>query len=213
MYLVDCKRVLDKRVKLLNDFFSSDVITSRGKRRIYKNTVCEGVISSLWQSWCHFCRSVVIDSTIGTTTSNGHITTSPFSHLNERQLITLSLKLCRQEKIPAQIAMANGWVDLAWGDAEKINKIIAGIGMSNKEILLSSFGAVNHLKSLQKSRNACSHISSYTIENLKNIRVYYNDNSLMHPADVMFWVVPETGEFLWKAWIEEIDLISSIIIC
>jgi len=212
VHLINCKRVLDKRIERLDALVFRELMATKKSKRIKHISICEGVVSSLWQTWCHFCRSVVVHSTLGAFTSSGRVVCSNYAHLDERQIITLAIKLSRSERIPSYIPMANGWVDLAWGDTEKLNKIITGIDMSNKEILLSAFGSVKHLQSLQKSRNACSHISKYTIEQLKDMRVFYNNNSLMHPVDVMFWTVPETGRFLWKSWLDEMDLISSIII-
>lgn len=212
VHLIECKKSLDRRVKMLDEHFNRDVL-DRGSRRImHRGTIGEGIVSSLWQSWCYFCRGVVLNSAVGAVTSNGEVVSSPYSHLNERQLITLSLKFCRQEKIPSIIKMANGWVDLAWGDVGKLSLIISGMNVTNKNNLLSSFGAVNHLKTLQKSRNACAHICHYTIEQIKNDRVFYNDNFFIHPSEIMFWTDPASGRFLWKEWVDEIDVISSLAI-
>jgi len=197
---------------MLDEHFNRDIINRVSRRRLHRNTIGEGIISSLWQSWCYFCRSVIINSTSGTITNSGVDVSSPFTYLNERQIITLSLKFCRGERIPQNINMANGWVDLAWGDIEKLHLIISGINMSNKDNLLSSFSMMNHLKVLQKSRNACAHICAHTIEQIKNVRVFYNDNFFMHPSEVMLWTVPINGEFLWKAWVAEMDLISSLVV-
>ncbi|WP_227518007.1 hypothetical protein, partial [Klebsiella variicola] len=32
-----------------------------------------------------------------------------------------------------------------------------------------------------------------------------------HPSDTMFWIDPQTNDYLWKSWIEEIELISEAI--
>lgn len=212
VHLIECKKALDKRVKMLDEHFHRDVLDRGSRRILHRCTIGEGIVSSLWQSWCYFCRSIVLSSAAGTMTKGGGVVSSPYAHLNERQLITLSLKFCRGERIPPSIQMANGWVDLAWGDVEKLNLIINGMSTSNKDNLLSSFGAANHLKVLQKSRNACAHICTYTIEQIKNMRVFYNDNFFIHPSEIMFWTDPVSGRFLWKEWINEIDLISSLVI-
>ena len=210
--LLKCKNDLDIRIKRLNYLFDREILPNKNKKRVYKNAICEGAISSLWQTWCFFCRSVVVNSIKGFTDDSGIQVTSPYSNLNEGQIISLSLKFCRGEKIPANITSANGWVDLAWGDPMKLNKIINGAGMTNKENLLSSFGAINHLRSLQVSRNACSHISKYTINQMSDLKVFYNGNYTMHPCDVMFWIDPDTEQYLWKSWIDEMDIISSLAI-
>lgn len=197
---------------MLDEHFNRDVLNRGGRRILHRGTIGEGIISSLWQSWCYFCRSIVLGSAAGAVTKNGEVISSPYSHLNERQLITLALKFCRRERIPSVIQMANGWVDLAWGDVSKLNLIISGMEMSNRDNLLSSFGVATHLKTLQMSRNACAHICHYTIEQIKNARVFYNDNFFIHPSEIMFWTDPISGRFLWKEWINEIDLISSLVV-
>lgn len=210
--LSNCKSELDSRIKRLNYLFDKEILPGKNKKRVYKNAICEGAISSLWQVWCFFCRSIVVNSIKGVVDGNGVQITSPYSYLNEAQIVSLSLKFCRGEKIPANITSANGWVDLAWGDPIKLNKIINGSGVTNKENLLSSFGAINHIRSLQVSRNACSHISKYTISQMSDLKVSYDGNYTMHPCDVMFWIDPDTQSYLWESWINEMDIISSLAI-
>lgn len=200
------------RLKRLNANFSKEIISELSKRRSHRSSICEGAISSLWQTWCYFCRKVVLHSAKGTLTINGELTTSPYIHLEERQLITLAIKFSRGERIPNVIPLANGWVDIAWGDLDKLNKVILGLEMSNQQQLLSSFGSQKHIGSLHKSRNACSHISEFTIQQLKNMRVYYDETFFMHPSDIMFWVEPVSGKYLWNVWLDEMDILSSLVI-
>ncbi len=99
-----------------------------------------------------------------------------------------------------------------WGDPAKINLIINGLGCSNKTTLLTAFGSVQNIKDLHMCRNACAHLTADVIHNVNAAKVRYIDTKMEHPSDVMFWVNPATNDYLWRSWVEEMSIISSLAI-
>lgn len=208
MCLHNCKKKLDIRLKTIDSCFDRMLRSSaiNRKRNISKIVHNDGLVSYLWQSWSYFCKDIIISSVKGSITEGGLPTTSEYSQLDIRQIITLAKLFAQGKPCPEQIKLSNEWSDAVWGDLNKINLIISGLTISNGETLLSAFGTMQEIKSLQVCRNACAHINPYTINKVKELRFNYSETKIKHPADMMFWVSPATGEYLWKCWIEEISL-------
>jgi hypothetical protein len=64
------------------------------------------------------------------------------------------------------------------------------------------------ISDLQKCRNACAHLNLESLALVTNVRVRYDDTSLRHPSEMMFWSDPDTKDFAWKSWIDEMMLIA-----
>jgi hypothetical protein len=62
-------------------------------RRVDRHALQEGIISILWQSWCWFCREVVIASARGAVTSSGLVTTSPYAAMTKPELVYIAKQL------------------------------------------------------------------------------------------------------------------------
>jgi hypothetical protein len=212
MYLVEHKNILDNRLKMVDACFDREVLSTSKKKLLNKHSFNEGIISYLWQSWCYFCKSVIITSVTNGVTINGAATTSAYSTLDPKQLITLARLFGNGKPCPTNISFASDWTDITWGDASKINGIISGFLPTNASNLLSSFGLLNQIKLLQKCRNACAHITSYTIGEVQGARVLYSNNYIKHPSDIIYWVNPATNDFVWKSWIDEMDIVSALAI-
>ncbi|PXV97552.1 hypothetical protein [Pantoea ananatis] len=212
MFLIEHKQALDNRLKIIDSCFDKEILSSSRKKLVNKHTLNEGMISYLWQTWCFFCKSVILTSVTNGVTKNGLSTTSIYASLDRKQLITLARCFGNGKPCPSVVAFANDWMDVTWGDASKLNGIVSGFSPTNATSLISSFGLLNQISLLQRCRNACAHINNYTINEVKSAKVLYSDNDMKHPSDIMYWVNPSTKDFVWKSWIDEIDIVSSLAI-
>jgi len=214
MCLHNSKKKLDARLRIIDSCFDRMLRSTKkyNGRNISKMVHNDGLVSYLWQSWSYFCKDVIISSVKGSTTEGGSHTSSEYSHLDIRQIITLAKLFAQGKPCPEQIKYSNEWSVAVWGDLSKINLIISGLTISNSDTLLSAFGTMQEIKSLQICRNACAHINPYTIGKVKELRFNYSETIIKHPADMMFWINPSTGEYLWKCWIEEISLAAEFAI-
>jgi hypothetical protein len=95
---------------------------------------------------------------------------------------------------------------------KKINRIVDGIGSSNRSQLASAFGVGLAVLDLQLCRNASAHINSETKAEVSAARVRYSESAFKHPSDAIFWIDPSTNDYLWKTWIDEIEIMSEFAI-
>lgn len=182
------------------------LVTPLVSSRIDTFAIQEGYVSSLWQAWCAFCRHLAIFSAQGAITKAQATTTSPFAALGEMEVAFVAKKLAKNQPIGNVRALAGSHDEPTWGDLTKINSIFAGLGTSNSATLLTGFSACLRLQDLQLCRNASAHISRSTLYDVRAAKVRYLQTELRHPSDMMFWVDPQTNDFLWKSWIEEMEL-------
>lgn len=156
-----------------------------------------------------YCRTIIFGSLTDGLTVNGNRVSSTYSNLTDRELVFLAQKASQGSNLATiTVRSAPPHIEMTWGDAIKLNPVITAFSPSNAAVLLSGLGTVSFLLDLQKFRNANAHITSFTIGEVKNAQVRYTHTKFRHPSDTMFWIDPQTNDYLWKSWIEEIELIS-----
>lgn len=201
---------LKARLAVLDSAFERSILTDSLGRYADKYALQEGLMSALWQSWCIYCRTILFGSITDGLTVNGNKVSSAFSHLSDRELVFLSQKAssgCNINRISVRTAPPH--IELTWGDVIKLNPVITAFNPSNSANLLTGLGAVTLLLDLQKFRNANAHITNFTVNEIKSAQVRYTHTKFRHPSDTMFWIDPQTRDYLWKSWIDEIDLIAN----
>ena len=165
----------------------------------------EGLISILWQIWNYFCKRVIVESSLGSITTSGSVSTSQFSHLSEDRLLYVCRHAARNGGNLRRIGVLRGsFEEPTWGDAVKIDRMVNYLNPSNKQNLLSGFGLRTLSMDLQKVRNACAHISHDNIEEIKNLQLTYASRQFNHPSDALLWIEPITGHEAWKVWVDEL---------
>jgi hypothetical protein len=197
---------LYRRLVALDSGFDRHVVNPVTSRLTDKFALQEGYVSALWQAWCHFCRELIIHSAQGAITNNGIITTSPHSALSEMQIAYVAKQLSEGRSIANAKPLTGSHQEHTWGDVTKANKVASSIGCSNSGEILNGLSACLRVRDLQLCRNASAHISHSTIVGINAAKVRYQHNSFKHPSDMMFWVDPNTSDFLWKSWVDEINL-------
>jgi len=146
------------RLKQLDAVFERHVISPISPYRFDQYAFQEGLISCLWQSWCGFCRSTMIESAIGTTNAAGATITSPYVGRSEMEIAFISKRLAYNHTFSSIATLAGNHLEPTWGDLSKINLIATGLNTTNKATLLSAFGMGLSVKDLQICRNANSHV-------------------------------------------------------
>lgn len=197
-----------QRLKIADGAFERHVVDTPLTYRFDCYAFQEGLLSNLWQSWNLFCRDILIASAQGANTLAGVPTASPYTGRPEAEISYVSTKLSKNQSIGRIQPLAGRHLEPTWGDAVKLNRISVGIDASNSGSLASAFSGVKLISDLQKCRNACAHLNSETVALVVGTRVRYDDTSFRHPSQMMFWSDPVTRDFAWKAWIDEMVLVS-----
>lgn len=196
------------RIRYLDSALTRHTISPSVMRRIDKSALQEGYVSAMWQSWCAFCRKLFIESAKGAITANGIATTSPYSANAEPEIAYVALQSSLNNGLTRVKSLSGTHLEPTWGDPRKAQLIASGLNVSNSSTISSALAAAIQLNDLQLCRNACAHISSSQISALRASKVRFDETRMLHPSDMAFWIVPSTQDFLWRSWIDEIDVIS-----
>ncbi|MEQ3679888.1 hypothetical protein [Pseudophaeobacter sp.] len=203
---------LQRRLLVLDRGFDRHLIDPVAVQRVDKYALQEGYVSALWQAWCSFCRELLIHSTQGAITASGVNATSPHSACGEMEIAYVAKRLSNRLSVNAIRPLVGGHQEHTWGDLSKLNLVASGIGCSNASSILSGLSACLRIEDLQLCRNASAHISKSTIQSVRASKVRYQNTSFRHPSDMMSWVDPVSSDFLWKSWMEEIELAADLAI-
>ena len=205
---------LRRRLRTLDSGFERQLLDPVAKRRIDKFAIQEGHISALWQAWCVFCRELLIYSVQGATTTSGTITTSPHTALDEMEIAFVAKQLSHRRPRPVnQIRpLTHNRNEHTWGDLGSMHRVVSRIGCSNMNSIRVALSVCSRVKDLQLCRNASAHINKSSLQDVRGSMVRYLDTKLRHPSDMMYWVDPDNNDFLWKSWIEELEIAAEFAI-
>ena len=117
-------------------------------------------------------------------------------------------QLARNQPIGSIRPLAANRLEPTWGDLNLINRIVQGLAPSNIGNLLGAFGTSARIQDLQLCRNACAHLTAEMIQKVLAARVRYNSTGVSHPSTLMLWVDPNTNDFVWISWLDEMRLVA-----
>lgn len=199
------------RLNTLDKAFERHIVTPSVTKSIDRFALQEGLLSSLWQAWCEFCRDTVMGAVQGATTTTGvAVSSQTYSGRTEAEIAYAAKRLAQNQGVGTIRPIAGRYSEPTWGDVGKLNLIVSGLAPSNQQTLLSGFGGVASIKDLQTCRNASAHINGETVADVRAARVRYQHTAFKHPSDAMRWTVPATNDYLWRTWVDEMDLISDL---
>lgn len=163
----------------------------------------EGILSHVWQGWCRFCRSLVIESCTGTIDLSGNICPQLPGALSEQHVSAAAIRI-KQRRTPiwgSQNAILRH--EPTWGDVDVLTDIIRGTALSNSGALLGMCTMASpSAKILQGARNAAAHHNSQTVSDLYRISGTFTTFPISHPCQALFWVENSSGKHLLPAAIE-----------
>lgn len=200
---------LRRRLHRLDAAFDRELY-GQHKRRLDRSAYQEGLVSVLWQSWSGFCREVLISSATAAQSANGTAVTSPYAGHGEMEIAYVAKLLSQGHAVRAVRALAGAHQEPTWGDVAKANLIAAGLGTTNQSQLVSAFGSASSISDLQLCRNASAHVNGQNIAAINAAKVRYSRTRFFHPSDLIYWVDPQTNSFVWKTWIDEIEVTADL---
>lgn len=202
--LASCQTKVEQRVFTLQSAYARLAVSRKSMRRSDRFAIQEGLMSSLWQTWSYACRTIVLESARGTVAASGGAITSPYSRNSVEEIAFVAMKAARDQPIRSIRPIAGQHNEPTWGDYRKLNKIILAIRPTNSRQLVTALGAPTLLPDLQTIRNACAHIGTETIADVRRVRISYDQTSFIHPSDAAFWIDKDTNNYLFLSWSLEI---------
>jgi hypothetical protein len=175
---------------------SKAAISSSRDFSLSEECYLEGVLSRVWQAWCAFCRSCVIESCLGTTTSTGTVITPHALALSDAH-VSGAAKRAREGSLcwgPTNSILRN---EPTWGDVDVLVKILPRLAPGNSPQLLASFSAGSQgAKALKTIRNAAAHDNHQTRAEVMGMRSAFVVFPINHPIQALFWQQPSSSDFL-----------------
>lgn len=193
---------------VLNFSVSADLGRTGEKEWMY----LEGLASSLWQVWGHFCRDVVMFSATGCSTASGNVLNPSVTPANWERVSYIAMQL-KGRGNPIVSGKTNSTLrfEPTWGDVGVLATVIPATNPFNKNQLLSAFGLGVQIGHLQKVRNATAHRNRETMRNVLNLVHLYNlSRPPRHPIEALYWVDVATGDYAINAWADEMRKIASV---
>ena len=146
------------RLGKMDSIFDQLVATPNYYPRLTRYAIQEGIISSAWQSWCSFCKYVIIESVKGAQTKSGVLTTSAYSVYSNSEIAYIAKRII-EKKSPVPVNSLAEHLEPTWGRADTIIKLSDEFNTSNKTQLNAAFLGIVTIKDLHICRNANAHIA------------------------------------------------------
>jgi hypothetical protein len=160
--------------------------------------ILEGLLSRSWQAWCGFCRTCVIASCVGTTNNTGALIPALPQAISESIVSGAAIR-AKSKRSPPYWGSENTLLraEPTWGDVDVLVKILTRLSPSNAPQLLAAFSAGSpSAKAVQLIRNGAAHNNSETRAELERLQSAYVVFAINHPTQALFWIEPNTRDFL-----------------
>jgi hypothetical protein len=158
----------------------------------------EGLLSHAWQAWGSFCRTCVVDSCVGTVTRTGIIIAALPNAASEAHVSGAAIRAKTQPHPPYWLAPNTVLrAEPTWGDVDVLVKVVSRLRPGNYTQLLAAFSSGHRsARALQLIRNGAAHNHVQTLNDINTLRTNYIVFPLNHPTHAMFWIEPNSGDFL-----------------
>lgn len=174
----------------------------------------EGILSRVWQVWNRFCRNCVIESCVGTVDAVGTVIAGLPEATSEAHVSGAAIfakKRAGQPNwgTPNTILRA----EPTWGDVDVLTKILTCLRPANSPKMLAAFSSGHaSAKALQLIRNGAAHNHVQNVNEIEKLRSAYVVFPIVHPTHAMFWIEPQSNDFLVTHAIDKLKDIGFIAI-
>jgi len=163
----------------------------------------EGVTSHIWQAWCRFCRTLIVDSCIGTTDASGNLIPQLPGALSEQHVSGAVIRIKNGRTPTWGTLNAVLRFEPTWGDIDVLTDIIRGTAPANATKISGMCTlASTSSRIIHRVRNASAHHNTQTMTELQRLSSGYKTFPIAHPAQALFWVDSSTGNYLLPEAIE-----------
>jgi len=178
----------------------STTITSARDFSLTDECLLEGVLSRAWQEWGNFCRSVVVQSCLGTATSSGVAVPAHPEALSEGHVAGAAKRAKATPAPPTwrkQITLLRN--EVTWGDTDTLATILPLMAVPRASHLLAAFSQAHaSAKAMQTIRNAAAHTNHQTLQEVAGLSSKYLAFQTTHPVQALFWTAPHSGDYLFR---------------
>jgi hypothetical protein len=208
------ERELDSQSAYIRGFAGAKTRSGSSDFSYLDECLFEGLLSRVWQTWNHFCRSCVIESCIGTTNANGTAIVGLPNATSEAHVSRAAINAKRAQAGPfwgAPNAVLRD--EPTWGDIDVLVKVLTRLSPKNSANMLAGFSSSHpSAKALQLIRNASAHNHAQNMSEVLTLRSSYMVFPIAHPIQALFWTEPASKDFLVMHAINELKIAALIAI-
>lgn len=182
----------------LRDFAAlKPLLNSSTQFSVLDECILEGLLSRIWQTWGGFCRTCVIHSCLGTVDASGVIVPRLASAESEAHVSGAAIR-AKQSKRPYWDTPNEALrLEPTWGDVDVLTKVLTALRPDNFAQMLAAFSSgYSSVKALQLIRNCAAHNHIQNLAEVETLRSSYIVFPITHPTQAMFWVEPQSTDFL-----------------
>ncbi len=197
----------------LRDFASKKPgLSSASNFSIQDECLLEGLLSRVWQAWCSFCRSCVIESCVGTIDGTGAAIPALPTATSDTHVSGAAIRANRKGAKPPYWGAPNTLLraEPTWGDVDVLANVLQRLRPTNFTKLLSAFSSgASSAKALQLIRNGAAHNNPQSLGQIQALRSRYIVFPIGHPTHALFWIEPRSMDFLAMQAIEDLKTTGS----
>lgn len=181
----------------LRNFASTKPLVGASDFSVLDECLLEGLLSRVWQAWNLFCRTCVVESCMGTIDVAGAAIVGLADAVSAEHVSGAAMR-AKSGKTPCW-GLPNAILRLepTWGDVDVLSRIITRLRPSNFAKMLAAFSSGHpSAKALQVIRNGAAHNHVQNLADIHKLRSAYLVFAIGHPTHAMFWIDPQSQDFL-----------------
>ena len=182
-------------------------ISSAADFAVLDECLLEGLLSRTWQAWSNFCRSLVVESCMGTVDASGKLITALPDAISEAHVSGAAIRAKSNRNPCWGPANTNTILRLepTWGDVDVLDRILKQLQPNNVAQLLAAFSSgYTRAKTTQTIRNGAAHNHSQNLLDVQALASAYIAFPITHATHALFWTEPTSGDFLVAQAIEDL---------
>ena len=140
----------------------------------------------------------MIQSCVGTVDATGRVVASLPDALSEGHFSAAAIR-AKKRNNPPYWGSHNTVLrsEPTWGDIDVLIKLLTCLCPGNSANLLAAFSSAHaSAKALQVIRNGAAHNHSQNLSEIQALRSSYIAYQIGHPTHALFWVEPNSSDFL-----------------
>jgi hypothetical protein len=182
-------------------------ISSATDFSVLDECLLEGVLSRTWQTWSNFCRSLVVESCMGTVDASGKSIIALPDAISDAHVSSAAIRAKSNRNPCWGSANTNTILRLepTWGDVDVLDKILKQLQPNNAAQLLAAFSSgYSSAKAMQTIRNGAAHNHRQNLLDIQALASAYIAFPITHATHSLFWTEPTSGDFLVAQVIEDL---------
>jgi hypothetical protein len=180
---------------------------------VAEECLLEGLLSRVWQSWNLFCRSCLIESCMGTVDASGTAIPGLQAAQSEDHVSGAAIRARRNKQVCWGATNDVLRAEPTWGDVDILATILPIMAPANTTQLLAAFSSGSRsIKTLQVLRNAAAHHHFQNLAEVFILRTTYQAFPIDRSMQALFWLEPNSQDYLIIDAIENLKQTASIAI-